>query len=348
LKTAKTSSEHRVALVPNPKASLFEKFREVMRFHHYSLRTEKAYRFWIRRFLVFHRDKTATTNMPFRGWRHPNDMGVREVGSFLTHLAVVGNVSAATQRQALNALVFLYEQVLCHPLGDIGEFERVKRPARLPEVLTIEETKRLLAALKPDTGGLLVRLLYGSGLRLIEGLRLRVKDLDFGRERVMVRRGKGNKDRTTMLPASLKLDLQAHLERVRLLHARDMAEGFGRVYLPEALDRKYPNASREWGWQWVFPAARLSKDPRTGAIRRHHANELAVQRTVRMAAKLAGIARPVSPHTLRHSFATHLLENGCDIRTVQDLLGHKDVTTTQIYTHVMRKPGLGVKSPLDV
>lgn len=339
------NEKQKAFLVPNPKARLLDQVREVMRFHHYALRTEKAYWQWIRRYLAFHRRKDRCG--PDRGWRHPMEMGAREVAAFLAHLAVAGNVAASTQNQALNALVFLYEQVLNQSLGDLGDFARVKRPARLPAVLTKEETQRVLAALKPGTAGLIVRLLYETGMRLMEALRLRVKDLEFARGQLVVREGKGDKDRVTMLPDKLKPELQQHLERVKLLHEQEVAEGFGRVYLPHALARKYPNADREWGWQWVFPAAKRSKDPRGGMVRRHHAHELSVQRAMKEAVRLAKLCRPATCHTLRHCFATHLLENGYDIRTVQELLGHDSVETTQIYTHVMQKPGLGVKSPLD-
>jgi len=295
---------------------------------------------------VFHRGKDD--GAPARGWRHPREMGAAEVATFLAHLAVAGNVAASTQNQALNALVFLYENVLHIELGDIGKFARAERPARLPEVLTREETQRVLAALKPGTTSLIIRLLYGSGMRVLESLRLRVKDLDFARGRIIVREGKGDKDRITILPDSLKAELKAHLERVRLLHEKDLAEGFGRVMLPHALARKYPNADREWAWQWVFPSANRSRDPRSGVQRRHHASELPVQRAMKVAVRFAGLSKRATCHTLRHCFATHLLENGYDIRTVQDLLGHEDVATTMIYTHVMQKPGLGVKSPLDM
>ena len=353
---AKASCVSKGLLTPNPKARLHEQVREVLRFHHYSLRTEKAYWQWIRRYLVFCRDHphlTPALSPPSEGaerekrWRHPKEMGAPEVAQFLAHLAVAGNVAASTQNQALNALVFLYEQVVQLPLGDLGEFARVKRPARLPVVLTQEETQRVLVALKPGTGSLIIRLLYGTGMRLMECLRLRVKDVDFARNQIVVREGKGDKDRMTMLPDRLKVELQTHLERVKLLHETDVADGFGRVHLPHALARKYPKADLEWVWQWVFPANGLSKDPRTGLVRRHHVHELAVQRMMKEAVRLARLKKPATCHTLRHSFATHQLEAGYDIRTVQDLLGHKDVATTMIYLHVMQKPGLGVKSPLD-
>jgi integron integrase len=351
-----TSPNPKPVLIANPKARLFDQVREVMRFHHYSFRTEKAYLQWIRRYLVFQRAPphlTPALSPPSEGaerekrWRHPREMGGPEVVQFLTHLAVAGNVAASTQNQALNALVFLYEQVLQKPLGELGEFARVNRPARLPEVLTQEQTQRVLTALRPGTTALIVRLLYGTGLRLIEALRLRVKDVDFERGRIVVREGKGDKDRETMLPNRLKAELQAHLERVKLLHEQDLAEGFGQVMLPQALAHQYPNADREWAWQWVFPSARRSKDPRSAMVRRHHANELAVQRAMKAAVRLAKLPKRATCHTLRHCFATHLLESGYDIRTVQELLGHKDVSTTMIYLHVMHKPGIGVRSPLD-
>ena len=333
------------AFIPNPKVRLYDQCREVLRFHHYALRTEEAYLQWIRRYLKFHR--SADWTGPQQGWRHPKEMGSAEVREFLTHLALRSDVAASTQNQALNALVFLYEQVLQSPLGDLSEAARVTRPPRLPAVLTHEETQRVLAALKPGTNGLIIRLLYGTGMRLMECLRLRIKDVDFARGRIIVREGKGDKDRVTMLPDKLKLELQRHLERVKLLHEQDVAEGFGGVYLPHALARKYPNAEREWGWQWVFPSARRSNDPRSDAVRRHHVHELSVQREMKEAVGLAKLSKPATCHTLRHSFATHLLEAGYDIRTIQELLGHEDVATTQVYTHVMNKPGIGVRSPLD-
>jgi integron integrase len=247
----------------------------------------------------------------------------------------------------VNALVFLYQQVLQIEVGDIGEYARVTRPARLPEVLSKEETTRVLAALEPGTTRLIILLLYGTGMRIMEALRLRIKDIDFAGGKIIVRSGKGDKDRVTMLPDKLRAELQHQIERVKVLHERDLAEGFGGVYLPHALARKYPNAEREWVWQWVFPAKNRSTDPRTGVVRRHHAGEKAVQRAMKRTARVAGLSKRVSCHTLRHCFATHQLEDGYDMRTVQELLGHEDVATTMIYTHVMRKPGLGVKSPLD-
>jgi integron integrase len=321
-------------VVPNPKARLLDQVREVIRVKHYSIRTEEAYVQWIKRFIFFH------------GKRHPREMGAGEIEAFLTDLAVQRKVAAATQNQALNALLFLYREVLHVELGEFSAV-RAKRPDRLPVVLTKAETAKLLAAMKPGTIGLMARLLYGTGMRLMECIRLRVKDLLFEENQIVVRDGKGSKDRVTMLPASVKVELEAHLERVKLLHQSDLAAGGGEVYLPYALARKYPQAPKEWGWQYVFPALSLSRDPRTGKVQRHHASETSLQRAVKEAVRLAGIVKPASCHSLRHSFATRLLESGYDIRTVQELLGHKDVATTQIYTHVMQKPGLGVRSPLD-
>jgi integron integrase len=272
-------------------------------------------------------------------------MGAAEVEAFLTHLAVNEHVAASTQNQAFSALLFLYREVLHQDLGPIDAL-RAKKPKRLPTVLTREEVRRVLDQLS-GTHQLMAKLLYGSGLRLMECLRLRVKDLDFAQRAIIVRDGKGEQDRVTMLPDSLIAPLQEHLQRVKRLHQEDLAKGYGTVYLPDALAEKYPNAGREWGWQYVFPADRLSVDPRSGTVRRHHMDESTVQRAIRAAAKAAGIPKPVSPHTFRHSFATHLLENGYDIRTVQELLGHKDVRTTMIYTHVLQRGGRAVRSPLD-
>lgn len=320
--------------IPNPKLRFLDQCREVMGFKRFSPRTVEAYIHWIRRFIVW------------SGKRHPKEMGAAEVNGFLGHLALHGGVAASTQNQALNSLVFLYAQVLGRELGELGEFERAARPERLPVVLSREEVRALLAKLE-GTQQLIGRLLYGTGMRLLEGLRIRVKDLDFARGQVIVRGGKGDKDRVTMLPESLKESLRAQLHRVRELHEQDLAAGFGEVWLPGALRAKWPRAGREWAWQWVFPSAELSVDPETKVRRRHHVTDAAVQRAVKRAAAAAGLLKRVSPHVLRHSFATHLLEGGTDIRTVQDLLGHKDVSTTQIYTHVLAKPGLGVRSPLD-
>ena len=324
-------------VVPNRTARLREQVREVMRWHHYSGRTEEAYWQWIRRFIFFHAK------------RHPKEMGAVEVSAFLSHLTAENGAARATQRQALNALVFLYGEVLLQPLGQLPEFRRSQRPPRLPEVLTREELQRLLAAAAREYQ-LSLRLMYGTGLRLMELVRLRVKDVDFGRRQIMVRDGKGGEDRVTVLPDSLRAELQAHLEKLRLEHLRELASGGGETSLPSAVENKYPGAAKEWAWQYVFPAPGVSNAARgegRPVWRRHHLQEDNLQRAVKSAAKRAGLTKNVTPHTLRHSFATHLLENGYDIRTVQDLLGHKDVKTTQIYTHVMQKPGLGVRSPLD-
>jgi integron integrase len=324
----------RDGLVPNPKARLKAQFHEVCRFKHLALRTEEAYWGWVVRLVHFFDSKI-----------NPRDLSGGQLGEFLSHLASVDKVAASTQNQALNALMFLYREVL-HVERAVAAFERVRRPARLPEVLSRDEVKKVLAAVTPEHQ-LPLQLLYGTGLRLMELLRLRVKDVDFERNQIMVRGGKGDKDRSTMLPDKLKLELQRHLERARLMHAEDLRSGLGAVWLPEGLARKFPKAARGWGWQWVFPAKGIAVDPADGVRRRHHLKEDTLQRAVKMAAARAGLAKNVTPHTLRHSFATHLLEAGYDIRTVQELLGHKDVTTTQIYTHVMSKPGIGVRSPLD-
>jgi integron integrase len=320
--------------IPNPKLRFLDQCREVLRFKQLAHRTEESYMDWIRRFIVW------------SGKRHPREMGTDEVRGFLTHLAVERKVAAATQNQALNALVFLYREVVGGELGWLDGFEPAKRGARLPDVLARGEVQAVLGEMS-GTQGLIARFLYGTGLRLLEGLRLRVKDLDFAQNQIVVRGGKGDKDRVTMLPVSLKEELKVHLHRVREWHDADRAAGFGRVWLPKALAVKYPGAGLEWGWQWVFPSAEMSVDPATKVRRRHHVSDAGVQRAIKLAAAKAGITRRVSPHVLRHSFATHLLEGGTDIRTLQDLLGHKDVATTQIYTHVMSKPGLGVRSPLD-
>ena len=316
------------------KLRLLDHVREVLRRKHYSLRTEQSYVDWIKRFILFH------------GKRHPAEMGRVEVTAFLTHLAVERNVAASTQNQALSAILFLYRNVLEQELEWVEGFERPKRPARLPVVLTSEEARAVLGQLE-GAKWLMASLLYGSGLRLMECLRLRVKDIDFGYGQILVRDGKGAKDRVTVLPGTLTEPLKAHLDKVRALHQRDLEAGYGEVSLPYALERKYPRAPREWAWQYVFPSRKLSSDPRSGAIRRHHLDEDVLQRAVKAAARIADVRKPVSCHAFRHSFATHLLEAGYDIRTVQELLGHSDVSTTMIYTHVMNKGGRGVKSPLD-
>ena len=320
---------------PTPKAPrLLEQVRDAIRRRHYSERTEETYLHWIKRFIFF------------SGKRHPAELGGEEVTAFLNYLARERTVAAATQNQALSALLFLYKEVLGRPLPWLDGLERAKRPVRVPAVLTREEVRRLLAGMR-GSKWLMASLLYGAGLRLRECLKLRVKDVDFGYRQIVVRDGKGAKDRVTMLPASVVAPLQAHLERVRKLHERDVARGYGDVELPDALARKYPRAQYEWGWKFVFPSGKLAVDPRSGVIRRHHVYENFVIRGVKEAVRAAGIAKHVSCHTLRHSFATHLLEGGYDIRTVQELLGHADVSTTMIYTHVLNKGGRGVASPLD-
>lgn len=305
-----------------------------MQFKRFSRRTVEAYQYWIKRFILW------------SGKRHPREMGAPEVTQFLAFLAVHERVAASTQNQALNALVFMYREVLDRDLEELSSFERARRPERMPVVLSREEVRDLLDRLE-GTQQLIGKFLYGTGLRLLEGLRVRVKDLDFARGQVVVRGGKGDKDRVTMLPQSLQEPLRAHLHRVRGLHEQDVAEGHGETWLPHALRIKWPKAAREWGWQWAFPSVALSLDPETKVRRRHHVSDAAVQGAIKRAALAAGLQKRVSPHVLRHSFATHLLEAGTDIRTVQDLLGHKDVATTQLYTHVMMKPGVGVRSPLD-
>jgi integron integrase len=273
-------------------------------------------------------------------------MGAPEVEAFLSHLATTANVSASTQNLALSSILFLYKEVLVVDLPWLEGVTRAKKPQRLPVVMTRDEVRQVLAHMQ-GTHHLMASLMYGTGMRLMECVRLRVKDVDFARREILVREGKGNKDRVTMLPDSLASALQAHLEKVQRVHAQDCAEGCGDVYLPHALARKYPHAGTDWGWQYVFPAATRSRDPRSDAVRRHHVNEQAYQRAIKSAVRDAGINKPATSHTLRHSFATHLLESGYDIRTVQELLGHEDVATTQIYTHVLNRGGLAVRSPLD-
>ena len=317
-----------------PPGRFLDRVRWHLRVKRYSIRTEKAYVDWIRRFILFH------------GKRHPETMGEPEIAAFLSHLAVEGRVAASTQNQALSALLFLYQQVLDRKLDFIPGVERVRRPPKLPVVFTRSEARAILAHLKGDYR-LMAHLLYGSGLRLLECLRLRVKDIDFGYRQITVREGKGMRERITLLPERLCRPLQAHLARVKELHQQDLARGGGAVYLPTALHRKYPKAAREWAWQYVFPADHISLDPRSGEKRRHHVAERNLQNAVKEAIRAAGLAKAASCHTFRHSFATHLLESGYDIRTVQELLGHKDVSTTMIYTHVCNKPGLSIRSPVD-
>jgi integron integrase len=317
-----------------PTPRLIERVRARIRFMHYSLRTEQAYIDWVRRFIFFH------------GRRHPDQMGAPEVEAFLTHLAVEGRVAASTQNQAKSALLFLYRQVLSVELPWLDNVTRAKTPSRLPVVLTPGEVGAVLQRLD-GTHALIGSLLYGTGMRILEALRLRVKDVDFARHEIVVRDGKGAKDRMAVLPRAIEAPLAAQIRRARALHDLDLTDGFGAVYLPHALARKYPAAAHEWGWQYVFPAPRRSSDPRTGEERRHHVADQAFQRAMRQAVRDAGLAKPATPHTLRHSFATHLLESGYDIRTVQELLGHSDVSTTMIYTHVLNRGGRGVISPLD-
>jgi len=314
--------------------TLIGRVREAVRYRHYSIRTERAYVEWVRRFVRFH------------DMRHPRDMGAPEVRAFLGHLSGELKVSASTHHQALAALLFLYGRVLGVELPWLAELERPKKPKRVPVVLGHQEVERLLAMLE-GTHQLMARLLYGTGMRLMECVRLRVKDVDFERGEILIRDGKGAKDRVTVLPASLVADLQAHLVRVRRLWEGDREAGRPGVQMPEALARKYPSAPGEWGWFWVFPARELSTDPRSGIERRHHTHEQALQRAIKRAIGSAGIAKPATTHTLRHSFATHLLQAGYDIRTVQELLGHSDVSTTMIYTHVLNRGGRGVVSPMD-
>ena len=319
--------------LPDQKAAL-DRLVQAIRARHYSYRTEETYAHWIRRFLAF-----------FPG-KDPARLGPGEVNTFLSHLAVKGRVSASTQNQALSALLFFYREVLGEDLGQLEGLVRAKRPQYLPVVLSRDEVRALLGRLEGEAR-IMATLLYGAGLRLRECLELRVKDVDFERNQITVRGGKGAKDRATMLPAGVKEPLALHLDGVRRLHDRDLGKGWGDAPLPFALERKYPDAPRSWGWQWVFPSDTRSKDPRSGKVYRFHRHESFLQKAVKRAASQAGLHKPVGPHTLRHCFATHLLEGGYDIRTVQELLGHADVSTTMIYTHVLNRGGLGVKSPAD-
>lgn len=316
------------------KPRLLDQVRNVIRCKHYSIRTEQSYTDWIKRYVIFH------------GKQHPEKLNEKHVSEFLTDLAVQKKVAASTQNQALCAIVFLYKEVLKTPLGEFENLTRAKKPEKLPVVFTQEETKQVLLQLS-GAHWLMGQLLYGSGLRVMECIRLRVKDIDFGYNQIVVRNGKGQKDRVTMLPKIIIDELQRHLLKVKKIHENDLRAGFGAVYLPYALERKYKNANRDWGWQYVFPAMHRSTDPRSGVERRHHLSETVPQRAVKQAIRNAGIHKAGACHSLRHSFATHLLEAGYDIRTVQELLGHKDVSTTMIYTHVLNRGGKGVQSPGD-
>jgi integron integrase len=342
---------------PPGKPRLLDRVREAIRARHYSLRTEEAYVGWIRRYILFHNK------------RHPLEMAEPEINAFVTHLAVQGPVSASTQTQALSALMFLYRHVLAKPLPDLDTVIRAKRPGRLPSVLTRAEVRRILGRMN-GTPRLVSTLLYGTGMRLLECLRLRVKDVEFGNNRIVVRDTKGGEDRVVPFPMVARAEMPSWLSRVRRIHRRDLADGFGSVYLPDAVAKKFPGAEREWGWQYVFPGEHRSRDPRGGEAkrpgqgaarttgttpapagepeRRHHLHETVIQRALRRAVLDVGIARRISCHTFRHSFATHLLEEGYDIRTIQELLGHRDVKTTMIYTHVLNRGGRGVRSPVDI
>lgn len=316
------------------KPKLLEQMRTALRSRHYSRKTEQSYCQWVRRFIHFH------------GLRHPAEMAEPEVNKFLTYLAIDRKVSASTQNQALCALLFLYRYVLGRELGDLGDVIRARKPKRLPVVMTREEVRVVLQQLSGDKW-LVASLLYGAGLRLMESLRLRIQDIDFDRNEIMVRDGKGAKDRITMLPESLKSPLRDQLRKVKEIHQQDLDEGWGRVQMPMALDRKYPNASVDWRWQWVFPQEHRWKNHRTAEQGRHHMDESLIQKAVSRAVISAGLTKRATCHTFRHSFATHLLEGGYDIRTVQELLGHKDVKTTMIYTHVLNRGPAGVRSPID-
>jgi integron integrase len=317
-----------------PEADILKRLQDTLKVMHYSTRTIDAYFEWASKFVRFNQ------------FKDPAEMGSSEVTAFLTHLAVNLSVSPSTQNQARSALVFLYRQVLRLELPWLDEIVRAKPKQHLPVVLTMNEAQDMLKQLS-GSSWLVSALLYGAGLRLLEALRLRVKDLEFDRREIIIRNGKGGKDRVSVLPENIVLPLKAHLERVRTLHEADLAQGFGSVYLPYALERKYRNAPKVWAWQYVFPSAKLSQDPQSGQTRRHHLMESTIQKMVKNACRRAQIMKPCSPHTLRHSFATHLLQNGYDIRTVQELLGHADVSTTMIYTHVLNRGGRGIRSPLD-
>ncbi|NOZ60243.1 MAG: integron integrase [Calditrichaeota bacterium] len=320
-------------VTPKTKPKLLDQLRSTIRTKHYSYRTEQTYVYWVKRFILYH------------GKRHPQTMSENEISQFINYLATKENVSASTQNQALCSIIFLYKNVLHQEIGDV-KILWAKKPRHLPVVFTKEEAKKVLAEIK-GINRLMANLLYGAGLRLSECLQLRVCDIDFEYKQITVRSAKGNVDRKTMLPEKITEPLKAHIKKVEKLHEKDLREGYGAVYLPYALRKKYPNADKEWKWQFVFPATKISTDPRTGIMRRHHIYETVLQKAVKTAIKRAGITKHAGCHTFRHSFATHLLEAGYDIRTVQELLGHKNVNTTMIYTHVLNKGGKGVKSPID-
>jgi integron integrase len=326
--------EYETKFTPNPSLKLMEQVREVLRYYHYSYRTEGTYCFWIKKYIYFNGGKT-----------HPKLMDAAHIERFLSHLALTENVSASTQRQALNALTFLYNYVLHQPLGNISHV-RSKKPPRPPAVLTKDEVKKLLQNLT-GLNLLMAKLLYGAGLRIMELIRLRIQDVDFGQNLIYIRGGKGGKDRTTILPDNIQEELKMQIDKASAIHHKDLEEGYGEVYMPDALERKYPNALKETRWQYVFPAKNRSKDPRSGRITRHHMLESTLQKAVKRAADQAEIPKNVGCHTLRHSFATHMLENGVNIRILQELLGHADVKTTEIYTHVMNRDISHLKSPLD-
>jgi integron integrase len=319
---------------PNKAKKLLDQLRDAIRAKHYSYRTEQTYIDWCKRYILYHNK------------RHPAEMGIPEIQAYIVHLATDQHVAASTQNQALSAILFLYRNVLLREIEFPTDLLRAKKPSRLPTVLSKAEAMAIIHGMH-GTPRLMTQLLFGSGLRLMECLRLRVKDIDFASRQLIVRDGKGENDRSVPLPESISALLKEHIERVRTIHSQDLREGYGEVHLPYALERKYPAASREFGWQYVFPAGQRSIDPQTGKTMRHHVHESVLQRAIKDAVRLARIDKQVSPHTFRHSFATHLLQNGYDIRTVQELLGHKDVKTTMIYTHVLQRGGLAVKSPLD-
>jgi integron integrase len=323
-----------LSLVRDSKPKLMDQLRESLRARHYSRRTEQTYCSWVKRFIFFH------------NVRHPEKMAEPEINAFLTHLAVKEKVSASTQNQALSALLFLYRHVIGREVGALSDVIRARKPKRLPVVMSHSEVKAVLADLSGDKW-LMASLMYGAGLRLMECLRLRVQDIDFSRNEILVRDGKGAKDRITMLPESRKSPLLNHLKQVRMVHEKDLADGWGRVLMPDALDRKYPNASKDWRWQWIFPQENRWENTKTGQQGRHHIHESIIQKAVAGAVRKSALTKHASCHTFRHSFATSLLEKGYDIRTIQELLGHKDVKTTMIYTHVLNRGGKGVKSPVD-